>query len=79
MEKNISESYKMASLGTLTAGVCHEVLNPLNIISSYAQLLLTDTKRGFSKRTGLEKDSGGSWPYRQDYRQFVEVFKEGRA
>ncbi|ODS34144.1 MAG: two-component sensor kinase [Candidatus Scalindua rubra] len=55
MEKNIMESYKMASLGTLTAGVCHEVLNPLNIISSYAQLLLTDTEKGSKTENDLKK------------------------
>ncbi len=55
MEKNLKESYKMASLGKLTAGVSHEILNPLNIISSYAQLLLTDTKKGSKTEKDLKK------------------------
>ena len=33
-------SEKLASLGRLTAGACHEILNPLSIISMQAQLAL---------------------------------------
>ena len=39
-------SEKMASLGQLTSGVFHELLNPVNIISSHIQLLLMDAERG---------------------------------
>ena len=40
------KSHKMASLGQLTAGVVHEVLNPLNIISAHVQLLLAEAEKG---------------------------------
>jgi signal transduction histidine kinase len=33
---------KLAALGRLTAGACHEILNPLNIIKARFQLLLDD-------------------------------------
>jgi len=45
-EEQLRISYKMASLGRLTAGVFHEVLNPVNIISSHIQLLLMDAEEG---------------------------------
>ncbi|ODS31285.1 MAG: two-component sensor kinase [Candidatus Scalindua rubra] len=46
MEEKLRFSYKMASLGRLTAGVFHEVLNPVNIISSHVQLLLMEAEKG---------------------------------
>jgi two-component system NtrC family sensor kinase len=41
-EGALIQSEKMASLGRLTAGVSHEILNPLNIISMSHQLMLED-------------------------------------
>ncbi|ODS34327.1 MAG: two-component sensor kinase [Candidatus Scalindua rubra] len=46
IEEQLRMSYKMASLGRLTAGVFHEVLNPVNIISSHVQLLLIEAEKG---------------------------------
>lgn len=46
VEEKLRVSYKMASLGRLTAGVVHEVLNPLNIISSHVQLFLAEAEKG---------------------------------
>ncbi len=37
--QKVMESEKLAGIGELAAGVCHEVLNPLNIISASVQLL----------------------------------------
>jgi len=53
-EKKLITSYKMASLGRLTAGVFHELLNPVNIISSHIQLLLMDTKSGSKTEEDLK-------------------------
>ncbi len=51
-EEELRLSYKMASLGQLTAGIFHEILNPINIISTHVQLLLADAEKG----SGVEKD-----------------------
>ena len=41
-QSEIIQAEKMASMGRLTAGACHEILNPLNIISSHVQFMLMD-------------------------------------
>ncbi|MBI5178300.1 MAG: PAS domain S-box protein [Nitrospinae bacterium] len=38
----VLRSEKLASIGTLSAGVAHEILNPLNIMGTIIQLLLMD-------------------------------------
>jgi len=41
-QSQIAQAEKLASMGRLTAGACHEILNPLNIISSHVQFMLMD-------------------------------------
>ncbi len=41
-QKQIIISEKLAGIGRLVAGVCHEILNPLNIISGHTQTLLME-------------------------------------
>ena len=55
IEKSVRVSYKMASLGQMTAGVFHEVLNPLNIISSYTQVMLLKEEKGSEKERYLKQ------------------------
>ena len=43
-EQQLMQSEKLAGIGQLSAGVCHEILNPLNIISIQTQLLIKREK-----------------------------------
>jgi len=38
-QSEIIQAEKLASIGRLTSGACHEILNPLNIISSHVQFM----------------------------------------
>lgn len=49
-QNQILRSEKLAGIGRLAAGVCHEILNPLNIISGHTQALLMErTEDSFLK------------------------------
>ena len=45
--EQIVQSEKLASLGTLTSGVAHELNNPLNNISTSIQILLEEMEEDF--------------------------------
>jgi two-component system NtrC family sensor kinase len=53
-QNQILRSEKLAGIGRLAAGVCHEILNPLNIISGHTQALQMERK----KDQGLLEDLG---------------------
>ncbi|MDJ0837994.1 MAG: AAA family ATPase [Acidobacteriota bacterium] len=38
MQKQIIQQEKLASLGTLTAGIAHEIRNPLNFVNNFAEV-----------------------------------------
>ncbi|MBN2468413.1 MAG: GAF domain-containing protein [Deltaproteobacteria bacterium] len=46
VQTRIFQAEKLASIGRLTSGAFHEMLNPLNIVSGYIQLLLVKEEIG---------------------------------
>jgi len=53
-QNHIVRSEKLASIGRLAAGVCHELLNPLNIISGHVQVLLMERGEDYSLHEDLQ-------------------------
>lgn len=55
MEQQIAQADKLAALGELSAGVAHEINNPLGIILGYTQLMLKETSQFEDDLKTIEK------------------------
>lgn len=55
MEEKLRRSEKLASIGTLAAGVAHEINNPLTGILLYASILMSDKRLDPALRADLER------------------------
>lgn len=54
IEEQIAQADKLASIGQLSAGIAHEINNPLGIILGYTQLLIRSEKKGSEKFQDLK-------------------------
>ena len=61
-ERALAERERLASLGVLAAGVAHEVNTPIAGLSSYAQLLLSETSPGDPALHDPEEDGAADLP-----------------
>ena len=49
IEQQLFHAEKLASLGALSAGVAHEINNPIAIILGFSELLLAKVSRGLQR------------------------------
>jgi PAS domain S-box-containing protein len=54
MEKQMAQADKLASIGQLSAGIAHEINNPLGVILGYTQLLLRSEKAETGRHNDLK-------------------------
>lgn len=74
-ETQLVESEKMASLGQLTAGIAHEINNPINFVTSNVKPLNRDVRMLLETVEVLEKLALDTMPVAEKQKQ-IEQYKE---
>lgn len=72
-EAQLVESEKMASLGQLTAGIAHEINNPINFVTSNVKPLNRDVKILIDTVTSMEKIAYDSASLEQKQKMVAEL------
>lgn len=74
-QSQLVESEKMASLGQLTAGIAHEINNPINFVTSNINPLKRDVEMLFQALNEIE-NVGLSERSAEEKKQIIEEYKE---
>src|SRR6202012_2819509 len=74
-QSHLVESEKMASLGQLTAGIAHEINNPINFVTSNINPLKRDVEMILEAMTTIENVSS-STASPEDKKRQIEEYKE---
>lgn len=74
-QSQLVESEKMASLGQLTAGIAHEINNPINFVTSNINPLKRDVEMLFQALNEIE-NVGLSEHSAEEKKQIIEEYKE---
>lgn len=74
-QSQLVESEKMASLGQLTAGIAHEINNPINFVSSNINPLKRDIDMLLDAMNVIEEVSGSDLPLTEK-QQKIDSYKE---
>ncbi len=78
-QDRLVEQQKLASLGQLTAGIAHEIKNPLNFVNNFAELseeLLEELEEEVKKQEIPDEDLGNIEALLEDLRHNVQKINE---